>query len=103
MVVTAHPFTKKGTNVAEVWPSLVSGNENYYICSVKWGRTSEWIEALLTKRRQHSGVKIKSVIGKVKVRNLLLKAVTALTHYDNLNKSKCIDLYVEIIRVQNMT
>lgn len=49
------PIYKKGTNVAEVWPSLVSGNENYNICSVKWGRTSEWIEALLTKRRQHSG------------------------------------------------
>lgn len=51
----------------------------------------------------NTGVKIKSVIGKVKVRNLLLKALTALTHYDNLNKSKCIDLYVEIIRVQTMT
>lgn len=45
------------------------------------------------------GVKIKLVIGKVKVRNLLLKVLIVFIYYDNLNKFKCIDLYVEIIRV----
>lgn len=47
---------------------------------------SEWIEVLFIKRCLYNGVKIKLVIGKVKVRNLLLKVLIVFIYYDNLNK-----------------